>query len=578
MDFLIRIFGFIKKHWGLAVISGGALAFETILDMVFPWLIKWTIDEAITHNDMALLQKILIGAGGIIIIKLFFAVVHRLCISRLVQKVIFDMRNALYDALQRLSFGFHDRSQSGQLMSRVTSDVENIHWFIRFGLLNAISIFIIVTSVTVIMFRMDPVLAACALSILPFIVFVVMRFSKRVGPIFMDVQKKVGYMTSLLQENIIGIKVVKAFTGEQAEYDRFTKSTWDIVDAQGKAILLRAQHIPALFFIISCGTVMILLVGGYRVMHGYITVGELVAFNSYFFMIAFPLRMIGHIVNVTQRSRAAGKRIFEILDEEQEIKERPSVITNISLAGDIVFRNITFNYAHNLPVLHTVNVHIKAGETVALVGPTGSGKSTLAGLIPRFYDPATGEILIDGHNIKDINVPALRQQIGLVFQETFLFSSSVAENIAYGRSDVTRAEIERCGKLAQIDDFVTLLPEGYDTVIGERGVDLSGGQKQRIAIARALLMDPRILIMDDATSSIDVDTEFLLQEALQTVFRNRTNIIIAHRFSSIKYAHRIIVMDKGSVVEQGTHRELLARKGLYDQIYRIQFAEEASSC
>jgi ATP-binding cassette subfamily B protein len=573
MKIILRLLGFVKNHWVLLVVVIICLAIERLLEMVFPWLIKWTIDNVIGEHNVGLLKQIIALAVITALGRFGFAIIHRISIAKLVQKVIFDLRNVLYDSLQRLSFSYHDQAQTGQLMSRVTSDVQNVHHFVRFGLVNSLQIVSTFTAALVIMLRLNVQLTLICLVILPLIILVVTRFANIIRPLYYDIRQQYGAMTNVIQENILGVKVVKSFTREDFETEKFDRITKKLIDQRIQTVRLHAKYMPAIEFLVGTGTVIILLVGGYQVINGQMSVGELVAFNSYFFMIAMPVRHVGRIVNIAQRTIAAGQRIYEILDEEQEIQSRKDGLHLDSLEGSIEFHDVSFDYGSDLPVLEHINLKIKPGETIALVGPTGSGKSTIANLIPRFYDVSSGAVLIDGHNVKDLRLWHLRHQIGLVFQETFLYSASVAENIAYGKRDACREDIVKAAQLAQIHDFIETLSEGYDTVIGERGVDLSGGQKQRISIARALLTDPRILILDDSTSSVDVETEYSLQEALQSVLKDRTNIIIAHRFSSIKHANRIIVMDQGRIVEEGTHASLMEADRLYKKIYSIQFEQ-----
>ena len=593
MKVILRLFGFARRYW--VALAAGFLSSAAGLaaSFVVPYIVREVIDSAITRVDFRLLA---VAAGGVVAISLFravFAFGERYFMEYLAQKVIYDIRNTVYRHLQRLSFSFYDRAQTGQLMSRVTGDVETLRRFMGFGLLNLISNVLTFVGVLIILFSLHWRLAALSLVSIPPTIFVVGKFMRQVRPIFVDIQQQLAVITTRLQENLSGVRVVRAFAREADEEARFDRENAGYLERNLAAVRLWALFFPLINFITGAGTALVIWYGGREVIAGRLSLGSLVAFNTFLLMLISPFRMVGWIMNMAQRAQAAGGRIFEILDTQPDVGDRPGARALPPIRGEVRFENVSFTYtppdrqtaggwagggrdggagpAPEPLVVHDIDLEVRPGESVALLGATGSGKTTLVNLVPRFYDPSSGRILIDGIDIREVTLESLRRQIGVVLQDTFLFSTSLRENIAYGRPGATLSEIQSAARAAEIHDFIAGLPAGYDTAVGERGVGLSGGQKQRVAIARALLMDPRILILDDSTSSVDTETEHAIQTALARLMRGRTTFVIAQRLTTLKNADRIVVLEDGRIAELGDHAGLLARSRIYREIYEMQF-------
>jgi len=602
---LLRLLGYTRRYW--VTLAAGFVSMVVGLgsSLVVPFIVQTVIDRAIARGDVGLLGA---AAGGVVAVVLFrglFAFGERYSMEYLAQKVIYDLRNALYDHLQRLSFSFYDHAVTGQLMSRVTGDVETLRRFLGFGLINLVSNVLTLSAVLVVLFSLHWRLALVSLVTAPPAAVIVATFSRRVRPKYLAIQQQLAAITTRLQENLSGVRVVRAFAREEDEEERFDSENLGYLRRHLEAVRLWAFFFPLMNFITGAGTALLIWYGGREVILGRLSLGSLVAFNSFLLMLIMPLRMLGWIVNLSQRAQAAGQRIFEILDTEPEVKDLPGARPLGRVRGEVVFENVSFSYGgppvawlaragegtggrrtsadggtrREAPVVHDINLRVRPGETVALLGATGSGKSTLVSLIPRFYDPTAGRVLIDGTDVREVTLESLRRQIGVVLQDTFLFSASIRENIAYGRPEATLEEVRRAARAAEIDDFIMTLPQGYDTVVGERGVGLSGGQKQRVAIARALLMDPRILILDDSTSSVDTETEQAIQRALARLMKGRTTFVIAQRLTTLRQADRIVVLERGRIVDEGGHDELLARSRIYREIYELQFRpQEEERC
>ena len=593
MKVILRLFGFARRYW--VALAAGFLSSAAGLaaSFVVPYIVREVIDSAITRVDFRLLA---VAAGGVVAISLFravFAFGERYFMEYLAQKVIYDIRNTVYRHLQRLSFSFYDRAQTGQLMSRVTGDVETLRRFMGFGLFNLISNVLTFVGVLVILFSLHWRLAALSLVSIPPTIFVVGKFMRQVRPIFVEIQQQLAVITTRLQENLSGVRVVRAFAREADEEARFDRENAGYLERNLAAVRLWALFFPLINFITGAGTALVIWYGGREVIAGRLSLGSLVAFNTFLLMLIAPFRMVGWIMNMAQRAQAAGGRIFEILDTQPDVGDRPGAYALPPIRGEVRFENVSFTYtppdrqtaggwagggrdggagaAPEPLVVHDIDLEVRPGESVALLGATGSGKTTLVNLVPRFYDPSSGRILIDGIDIREVTLESLRRQIGVVLQDTFLFSTSLRENIAYGRPGATLSEIQSAARAAEIHDFIAGLPAGYDTAVGERGVGLSGGQKQRVAIARALLMDPRILILDDSTSSVDTETEHAIQTALARLMRGRTTFVIAQRLTTLKNADRIVVLEDGRIAELGDHAGLLARSRIYREIYEMQF-------
>jgi len=574
MSATIRVLGHLRRYWHLELLVILSLLGVTTLNIIVPYLIRIIIDDLIVRKEYQLLLYFALGILGIAALRGALAFAQRYTTEYVAQKAVYDARNQIYEALQRQSFTFYDKMPTGQLMSRVTSDVDLLRGFLAWGFPQFISILATFAGVFAIAASMSWKLTLLALSPIPIAFIITYRFSRKIRPVFTEGQEQLGVINEVLQENITSVKVVRAFAKEDLEERKFMEKSMDYFNTNLRAAKLRALHIPPIEFIAGLGTVFILLYGGIQVMSGEITIGTLIAFNSYLLLLLMPMRFLGFITSFIQRAIAGAKRIFEIMDAVPEVKDKPNAIELPPIKGHVRFENVSFSYGQE-PVLKNVTFEAKPGETIALLGTTGSGKSSIISLIPRFYDLNQGKLTIDGYDIREAKIKSLRKHIGIVHQETFLFSSSIRENIAYSKPHATMEEITSAAKSAEAHDFITSFPQGYDTIIGERGSTLSGGQKQRIAIARALLKDPKILILDDSTSSVDIETEYQIQKALQALLKNRTTFVITQRLSTIKNAHKIIVLDQGQIVETGTHDQLMEKDGMYRRIYETQLAAQA---
>jgi len=529
-------------------------------------------DDAARARDYRRLWLLLALLFGTVAGRIIFGFAGGVLGARLTQKVVWQLRLALYDVLQKLSFSFYDKTLSGQLISRVTSDVHRVENFYRNSIFRGMELVTVVPMALGFMFGEDVPLALVSLVTLPVVAFVLARFARKVGPQFGHARERYGVMTTVLKENVSGVRVVRAFGSEPGQIDRFTEANDDYYNTILGAIYLWTLNMPIANILFGLANPIALGFGAFRIVQGDMSLGGLVAFVGYLNIVAMRGRMFTRTVAMTLRSIAAADRIFEVLDAESAVKAPLKPVPLPPGRGRVEFQNVSFEYDPGKGVLHDVNLAVEPGEVVALVGHTGCGKTTLVHLLPRFYDVTAGRILIDGVDIRDVELTELRQNVALVFQDVFLFSATVAENIAYGRPDATAAEIERSARAAGAHDFVVDLDEGYNTIIGERGVTLSGGQKQRLSIARALLQDARVLVLDDWTASVDAGTEIEIQRAIRELIRNRTTFVIAHRLSTVMSADRIVVLEGGRIVQQGCHDELVAADGYYKRIYRMQFA------
>jgi ATP-binding cassette subfamily B protein len=489
----------------------------------------------------------------------------------------YDIRNALYDRLQRLSFAFHDGAQTGQLMSRATVDVEAVRLFFGMGLLSLAQTFLLFGGITYLLVSMDWKLALLSLVFLPAIGWRAVTFSRRLQPIWLKIQQLLGFMGTTLEESLTGIRIVKAFTRQQKESQKFSTQATKLYDQQIGVARQMAFNMPLMVFLVSLPTALILWYGGRQVIDGSLTVGHLTQFTLYLGMLIMPVRRLGFITGLLSRTISAGQRILEILDTESAVREKSDAIELTSVKGEVCFEDVSFKYNSLSPALENISFCVKPGQTVALVGGSGCGKSTIASLISRFYDVSSGRITVDGIDIRDVTLASLRQNVGIAQQDIFLFSATIRDNIAYGAVDADMEQIVAVARSAYLHDFVQSLPDGYDTWVGERGITLSGGEKQRLAIARTLLVNPRILILDDSTSSVDAETERLIRDSLGKLIKGRTTFIITHRLPIIKNYDLILVLQDGRIVEQGKHGELMSRKGLYRQIYQSQLSESQDS-
>jgi ATP-binding cassette subfamily B protein len=498
------------------------------------------------------------------------------------QAVAYDLRNDLYSKIQTLSFSYHDKNQTGQLMIRATDDVEKVRLFIGQGLLQLVGAFILLVGTIIILFSSNASLAWTVMPILPIALVLFVVFASLSRPMFAQVQQKLSALNTVLQENLAGIKVIKAFTREKQQQAKFKARADDTMDQAIKLSRLFTFMFPLVFMIANLGQASILYFGGNAIIAGTLSLGAWQEFSMYLMYLFMPIMMMGMIITQYGQASASADRIFEILDAKNDIIDKPGAAKLPAVNGNVKFEDVTFRYfGGGEPVLSNVTFEASPGETIALLGATGSGKTTIINLLPRFYDPTEGKITIDGHDLREVTLESLRSQIGIVLQETTLFSGTIRENIAFGKPDATQQEIESAAKAAQAHDFILAFPEGYDTHVGERGQTLSGGQKQRVAIARALLLDPRILILDDSTSSVDLNTESAIQKALDVLMQGRTSFVIAQRISTVMNADRILVLENGKVVAMGKHADLLENDPIYAEIYNSQIlaheAEHASS-
>ena len=563
-----RLFGFLRPYRGQVIVSTLLAIGSQVAVLTIPFLTGRAINATQPgHRDRSAL---LLNAGLIVVAGVLQGVLmfwRRFLAGRLSLAVEYDLRNAMYRHLQRLSFGFYDRHQTGQLMSRATVDLQSVRFFLGYGLIffsqNVITVVVVVAALIAI----DWQLALIALAISPAIMVAAYRYSRISHPVLKDVQQRIADVTTHAEENIVGVRVVKAFAQEDRETTRFAGLAGRVFDQAITAARIQARYVPMLQSLPNLAIAAVLLVGGYSVIHGTLSLGAFFAVNGYLLLLVVPLRSVGMWVGQYQRAMASGERIFEILDVDRDILERPDACPLPEGPGQIRLEGVEFGYDPERPVLRDVDLDVAAGSTVALIGPTGCGKTTLTALIPRFYDVAAGRVTVDGADVRDVTLDSLRADVGIVSQDTFLFSTTVAENIAYGTPDASPKEIVRAARQAQAHDFICDLPDGYETRVGERGLTLSGGQRQRIAIARALLMNPRILILDDATASVDATTEAKIKLALREVMKGRTTLIIAHRLSTISLAEKIVVLEAGRIVAQGTHADLIEESDVYRQIH-----------
>jgi ATP-binding cassette subfamily B protein len=487
----------------------------------------------------------------------------------------YDLRNRLYDHIQHLPFSYHDHSQSGQLISRTIEDVRAVERFSGSVVTELIQVGLLLVGVTALLLRTNPRLAVIALLPMIPLVWITTDFGTRVSDYFLDVDNALGDLSARLQENVSGAQVVRAFARESHEIGRFSIANRTLFNARVKVNFEWSKIMPTSQFLVTAGTLLILWFGGQMVINGSMTIGELVAFNSYLLLLSAPAQQLTWLVNSAGEAAAGVQRALAVLDTPLEIESTPEKIVLPTLSGQVEFHQVSFQYlGEKANALRNISLTVKPNQIVALIGTTGSGKTSLVNLIPRFYDTTEGAVLVDGYDVRDVNLVSLRRQIGIVLQTSLLFSTTVRENIAYGRPQASLDEVIAAAKAAQAHEFIQELPEGYDTVVGERGVTLSGGQRQRVAIARALLLNPRILILDDSTSSVDTQTEKAIQLALVNLMKGRTTFVIAHRVSTVHRADMILVMDEGSIIEQGTHAELLARGGLYGEIYQLQLSDQ----
>ncbi|MBE2235776.1 MAG: ABC transporter ATP-binding protein [Anaerolinea sp.] len=569
-----RLMRYLQPYWLQIVLAYAAMFFATLLNILIPQLLRGAVDRGLEQKDATVL---FIAAGAILAVAVVRGVAgffQRYFGEWLSYRAAYDLRNDFYTSLQGLSFAFHDQAHTGDLMSRATGDITETERFVGIGLMELLASVLLMIGVVTAMLLMDLRLALLALIPLPLLLVSTVRFGMAVRPRSRHVQDQLGVLSTTMQESLTGIGVVKAFAREPYEFEKFDRDNSIWFRLREGLIRLWGNSWPFFTFLIAMSNFLLLLFGGPMVLNGQITVGVLFAMITYVLMLNGPAQRLGFLVNAAATADASASRVFEIMDTPNTVAERPDARPLAQPRGQVVFEEVSFGYRDGLNVLQDICFSAQPGQVIALMGPTGSGKSSIINLIPRFYDPVAGRVLVDGVDVRELTLDSLRGQIGIVLQEPFLFSASIAENIAYGRPNASQAEIERAARAANAHDFIVGFAAGYATRVGERGVTLSGGQKQRVAIARALLYDARILILDDSTSSVDTETEFIIQQALQTLMQGRTTFVIAQRLLTLKHADQILVLEHGHIVQRGRHEALLAEDGLYRQIYDLQLRDQ----
>jgi len=572
MHILKRLFRLLSPYWKTIIISALLLIARAGLELVPPLFQKEIIDEVITARNLANLGIFIAALIAAYALSQLVQIGDNYVRHALGEKFIFDLRVRLYAYLQKMSLSFFERTSTGELMSRVTNDLSALEQFVTHGsALSAVDLMRLVGGM-IILFILDYRLAALVMIPIPILSLAFRHYNTRIRPVYRRVRARLGDINAKLQDNLSGIRVIQAFAREDLEYERFSRESERYYHARVKGIRYWSIFFPAIRFFGAMGTVIVLGVGSVMVVAEQLSLGTLVAFLAYIATIYEPLNRLTEVDNIFQQAIAAGERIFELLDETTDVKDAPDAIDLPGIRGEMVFDRVHFQYGSGDQVLHAVSFTMAPGEVVALVGPSGAGKTSIANLICRFYDPSGGTVAVDGCDLRQIKLASLRSQVAVVLQDSFLFNNTVAENLLYGNPDAGEAELVAAAKAANAHDFIMQLPEGYNTEIGERGVKLSGGQKQRLALARAILADPRILILDEATSSVDAEAEYLIQQALERVLEGRTALVIAHRLSTIRNAHKIIVLDRGRIAEIGRHDELMQRGGLYSRLYQRQMA------
>lgn len=539
------------------------------LSLVVPWLVKEMIDRVLINRDLRMLNLICLLGLAVYFFKGLFSFGQEYLMAYVAQKVVFDLRSRLWKHLSRLSLAFFSRERGGEIISRLTNDILLIEQTLTYAVIDMVIRSVTIIGIIAFIFYINWELSLISLSLLPLTAFLIDKYSKKMRKVGRSIQDSLAGLTTIVTEVIGAIKVVKSFAASDKEVQRFEDANVKSLKASLKGAKLRSFISPLVEMVAASSTIFLLWYGGRKVLEGKLTPGELVAFLGYVAMIVTPIKGLSTVFSRLQQALSAIDRIFEVLDIPSEVSEEEDAIPMPEIRGEVIFKDVSFSYG-NEPVLTGINLKVKPGEVIGVVGPSGAGKSTLVDLIPRFYDPTEGTILIDGIDIRKVKLDSLRKQIGIVSQETVLFATSIRENIAYGRPDATFEEIVEAAKVANAHDFIMKLPNGYDTIVGERGITLSGGERQRIAIARAIIGNPRIFIFDEATSALDSESERLVQEALERVMRGKTTFLVAHRLSTLRCADRIIVLNDGRIVEEGTHEELLRRKGLYWRLYILQ--------
>ena len=542
----------------------------TFAAMVVPWLLGTAIDSALASGVRS---QLLLLAGGIIAVSLLrglFGYGQNYLAEAVSQRAAYDLRNDFFEKLQSLSFGFHDRQQTGNLMSKATQDVEAVRFFMSMGLVRGIALVMMIVAVAAILLTTNWRLGVISMAFVPPVMWRAVVMARSLRRTWMKVQAETGEMTTVLQENLTGMRVVKAFGAREHQESRFDEKATSVADYTYTTARLFSSQGSLMTFIFTVATGAILWYGGREIVAERLSAGDLAAFILYMGILQMPVRMTGWLANTFSRAAAAGERLFEVLDAESPVKEKEGASPLHRVKGHVRFEEVSLDYDPGVPAAREISFEARPGQLVAILGSPGSGKSTVVHMIPRFYDARSGSVTIDSTDVRDVTLASLRANVGIVLQDVFVFAASLKENIAYGMEDASLEEIVRASQVAQLHEFVGGLPKGYDSLVGERGITLSGGQRQRLAIARTLLLNPPVLILDDSTSSVDVGTEYQIQQALAEVVKGRTTFVIAHRLSTVRRADLILVMDEGRIVERGTHQELLGQSGFYRRIYDLQ--------
>jgi ATP-binding cassette, subfamily B, multidrug efflux pump len=572
-----RALGYLRSYKVEAFGAFGALLLSSAASLATPQLIAYAIDDGIAPRS---LNVILLAVGGLVataLLRGLFQFLQGYLAERASQGVAYDLRNDLFAKIERLGFSYYDRVETGQLVTRLTSDVEQIRTFAGSGVVQLAAAAVMLAGTTTLLLLLDWRLALVALAIVPLIFVLLLRFVRKIGPLFRGVQQTLGRLNSVLQEDLAGVRVIRTFAREDYESARYRSVNDELLAQNLTTVRTFSNNFPFVFLLANLGTLAIILFGGLQVIGASLSIGELVAFNTYLGFLLFPILTIGFLAAGISRAGASSQRVFEVLDAPLEVQDAPDAVPLPPVSCRVEFDDVSFRYpGDEREILHDISFAAEPGQTVAILGTTGSGKSTLVNLIPRFYDVTEGSVRLDGHDVRDVTLASLRSQIGIVMQTSLLFSGPVRDNIAYGKPDATQEEVEAAARAARADEFIRALPEGYDTVVGERGVGLSGGQRQRIAIARALLIDPRLLILDDSTSAVDAETEAAILESLDQLMREsyRTVFVIAQRVSTVRDADLILVLDEGGIAARGTHEELLRDSELYNEILGSQLVIE----
>ncbi len=577
MKHLVRALGYLKDYLLLTVGTFFCLIVANGARLIIPRLTQMIIDEGISAGQLNVVIWAAVGTVGLAIAGSVFSFFQGMLAARTAQGIAYDLRNQLYAKIQSLSFSYHDRARTGQLLTRATSDVDMVRAFVGMGFIQLLSAVLMMVGSIILLFVTDWQLALIMLVLVPLTFGVFGVFASKARPLFTQIQQRLADLNTVLQENLTGVRVVKAFAREGYESQRYAGANQKLFDLNLVVGRMFAMAMPLIFLIANLALLAVYWIGGYQAIAGHLSVGRLVAFANYMMMAFFPMLMLGMIMAMISQAGASAERVFEILDARSEVVEKPDAVELSHDQQRVTFEDVGFSYfSAGEAVLKNINLVAEAGQTIALLGATGSGKSTIVALIPRFYDVTEGRVTIGSHDVRDVTLDSLRRQIGIVLQETTLFSGTIRENVAFGRPDAPFDEIVAAAKAAEAHDFITGFPDEYDTPVGERGTTLSGGQKQRIAIARALLLDPRILILDDATSSVDYETEYRIQQALERLMEGRTSFVIAQRIATVLNADQILVLDQGEIVARGIHEELLETNSIYAEIYYSQLEADVS--